>query len=453
MRHVAIHVAIVTMLSGLLAIGGPSSIAAEPARVATPIAGTADAPVLTVLDSFLAMLNGGPESLTLEDFESRLAPAFLEGIPTELVLGAIQQVAADAPYELEGFSRPPTAYQANAVVRGGSGVPIVFPIAVEPEAPHRITGMTFAPVPLPPGVDLSLVPVGTAPLAAGEVRRSETGRLDGLFDVGGRQMYLSCVGEGSPAVVLESGMGDPAAPWLGVESAVAGFTRVCSFDRPNTAGSASDPAPKPRDLTDAVDDLRTLLEVAEVPGPYVLVGHSFGGLIVRMFAGEYPEDVGGIVLVDSSHEEQVARLEAMVTPEQWQEFITLQEQFTGAFEFDLDASLDQMRLARQETPLPPMPLVVITAGMQVAPGMLPPGWPVEVLEQVHGELQVDLASLVPGGRQVVAERSGHYIHQTEPDLVIAAIRDVVDAVRDPAAWATPDSGTPVPVSSAGTPAP
>ena len=98
-----------------------------------------------------------------------------------------------------------------------------------------------------------------------------------------------------------------------------------------------------------------------------------------------------------------------------------------------------------------MPLVVVSAGAaedpSTIPTFFPPGWPVEVMPQLHRELQADLVGLVPNGRQVIAERSGHYVHQGEPELVVEAIRDVVDAVRNPETWDAPVPGTPTPTSA------
>jgi hypothetical protein len=110
---------------------------------------------------------------------------------------------------------------------------------------------------------------------------------------------------------------------------------------------------------------------------------------------------------------------------------------------DLVTSTEEMRSARSTDPLQPMPVAVLTAGQPTDPASLPPDWPVEQDAQIWTELQEDLAGLVPGSRHVVAEQSGHYIHQGQPDLVVEAIRDVVTAVRDPGTWATPVAGTPV----------
>ena len=296
----------------------------------------------------LTLLNEEGASLTPEEMTARFAPAFLEAVPPEIMVGLTQQIAAGGPYTLEGFTRPPTANQVNALLIGQSGTPLVVPLAVETAAPHRITGVNFVPVPPPPGVQLHAMSTDEAPLAEGEVRATETGRLDGLFDVNGHQIYLSCVGTGSPTVVLESGGNDPAAPWFAIERAVAPFTRVCAYDRPNTAGSASDPVPTPVTVQDAVDDLHALLAAANVPGPYVLVGHSLGGLINRLYASTYPDEVVGLVLVDASHEEQDARLEALVSPGLWQAYQEMMANVLNIERVDFAASFAQVREARAD---------------------------------------------------------------------------------------------------------
>ena len=402
------------------------------AQQATPAAMPADlsaTPLGEQLTWVLGVLNGGASGPTPEDVTAHFAPGFLAAVPPEFVVAFLQQSAAAGPFAFAGFTRPATATQANALVTGGDGTPLVVPLSIEAAPPHRITGINFAPVPSPPGVRLAPVAdAGGTPAAGPE-------RLDGLFDVGGGgRLYLSCVGAGSPTVVLEAGLNDPAAPWFAVESALATVTRVCSYDRANSAAGASDPAPTPRVGADAVADLHALLGAAGVPGPYVLVGHSMGGLFVRLYASAYPDEVAGLVLIDPSHEEQNARLEALVAPELYAQIRQMELNIEG---IDIEASFAEARAARAATPLRPMPLVVVSAGQPLDPAAFPPGWPMEAFERLERELNDDLAGLVPGGRHVIAERSGHYVHQTEPEVVVAAITQVVEAVRDPSTWATP----------------
>jgi len=119
-----------------------------------------------------------------------------------------------------------------------------------------------------------------------------------LVDVGGHRLHLSCTGSGSPTVVLEPGAGDMSSVFGWIAPAVADVTRVCTYDR---AGRGwSDAAVAPQDGTAVATDLHTLLHAANVPGPYVLAGHSFGGLYVLAFAAQYPDEVAGMVLVDST---------------------------------------------------------------------------------------------------------------------------------------------------------
>src|SRR5215210_2814868 len=134
-----------------------------------------------------------------------------------------------------------------------------------------------------------------------------------LVDIGGRRLYITCTGEGSPTVILEHGMATESGSWAQVQQAVARFTRVCAYDR--AGRGKSDPAPKPRTSEDMVADLHTLLANAYLPGPYILVGNSLGGFNARLYAHKYPGEVAGLVLVDSMHPDQFARIEQALPPE------------------------------------------------------------------------------------------------------------------------------------------
>jgi len=296
------------------------------------------------------------------------------------------------------------------------------------------------------------------------------GDFSGLVDIGGRNLYLECRGEGSPTVILESGAGGRADVWTRdlqqpegertmVLPGVAPFTRVCAYDRPGTMGevnpsldpygplfypSRSDPVPQPRTAQDMVDDLHALVDAAAIPGPYVLVAHSAGGLVARLYASEYPDEVVGMVLLDSTHEDVWLRFQEALTPEQWEVFeaitVTNQDLLDAYPEAERwhtapladEATSAQVRQARKEAPLHPMPLVVLMHGIPFGDPF--PGWPAAKMEAIMHDLQEDLATLVPNAHFAIATESGHNIHQDQPDLVIEAIRDVVDAIHDPSTW-------------------
>jgi len=181
---------------------------------------------------------------------------------------------------------------------------------------------------------------------------------------GGRRLYLECHGRGSPTVVLEAGGGDTSDVWsfappgsqqTPVQTAVARYTRVCAYDRPGTVSpsgrpSRSDPLPLPRSVAQIVGDLHALLGAAHVPGPYVLVGHSLGGLLSRLYAGTYPAQVAGFVSVDAAHEIFYEAFEALLTPDQYQ---------VPGLEIDVVATATAMRLARVQQPLRPMRMIVL----------------------------------------------------------------------------------------------
>ncbi len=135
----------------------------------------------------------------------------------------------------------------------------------------------------------TLVPAATAPNPPGK-----------MVDLGGHRLHVNCSGLGSPTVVVETGLGDFSFDWILVQNPVSRFTRICTYDR---AGYAwSEPGPKPRTFDQINLELRDALQKLGEKGPFVLVGHSFGGPVVRNFARVYPSDLAGIVLVDAAHE-------------------------------------------------------------------------------------------------------------------------------------------------------
>ena len=276
----------------------------------------------------------------------------------------------------------------------------------------------------------------------------------GLIDIGaGRKMYLECSGSGSPTVILESGYRNDAEIWSAelepgmspVFSQVARFTRVCAYDRPGTFLDAdhlgrSTPVPMPRTARDLVSDLHALLQTAHVPGPYVFAAHSFGGIFARLYASTYPNDVVGMVLVDALSE----KVRTGLTPERWKLYVNFGftkptpglEKYKDIETLDVNASLDQMEKAASAEPLRPMPLFVLTQGQpfDLSPWQpLPADFP-GALNKAWHTAQDALATLAPNAKHKIATKSSHYIQAQEPQLVIDAIKQVVEAVRNPATW-------------------
>jgi pimeloyl-ACP methyl ester carboxylesterase len=261
------------------------------------------------------------------------------------------------------------------------------------------------------------------------------------IDIGGRALILSCTGTGSPTVVLEAGSGNTADTWVNVQPEVARFTRVCSYDRAGLG--QSDPAPSGvRTVQDSVDDLHALLAAADISGPIVLAGHSLGGLIVRLYASQYPDDVVGVVLVDGMPPDlPAAGLAQLPAAERRETFVIMR----GLHPRDPE-HLDIIASGVWVMAHPPtqLPTVVLAAGFHGAPGAPPDA----AFEDLWQELQQEQAQVLDA-RFIQVLEGDHFLQQDQPDLVIEAIRQVVEAVRDPGTWAAPTSmpsttGTPVP---------
>ena len=282
-----------------------------------------------------------------------------------------------------------------------------------------------------------------------------SGDFTGLVEIGaGRKMYLECRGSGSPTVILESGYRNDAEIWStplepGVSAVfpqVAKFTRVCAYDRPGTfldaghlgrtPGSHAAHRARPRFRSSC------LATSGAYPWAVCFAAHSFGGIFARLYASTYPDEVVGMVLVDALSE----NVRSGLTPEQWTLYVNFGftkptpglEKYKEIETLDVNASLDQIRKAATTGPLRPIPLFVLTQGQpfDLSPWQpLPADFPA-ALDRAWHTGQDALATLAPNAKHIVATKSSHYIQIQEPQLVIDAIKQVVEAVRNPPAWTT-----------------
>lgn len=306
-----------------------------------------------------------------------------------------------------------------------------------------------------------------------------------LIDIGGYRLHLDCAGNKGPTVVLIAGSGDFSFDWGLVQPGISHFARVCSYDR---AGFAwSDHGPTPRTMKQEAFELHKLLTAAHIKPPYVLVGHSLGGLIARVYAEHYPREVAGIVLVDATHEDTILMLQGKLvrmrelaksdpvppvqtmkssppqapTKEDLDQFESNQKMFGApkiSAPFDkLPASVQAMRLwflsqsprarggptflaeelrmmyeARSKTPYQLGNLPVIVLLTKPGYGNPPPGIAADEWKRVNEEKRqqkIEFTNLSHNSKLIVAGKSGHHIQLDEPQVVIDAVRVVMEAVR------------------------
>lgn len=285
-----------------------------------------------------------------------------------------------------------------------------------------------------------------------------------LIDLGGRKIHILLKGNSTgPTVVIETGAGEPSMLWWFVQDKIATFARVCTYDR---AGYQwSDLFPGPRSIEDRAVELHKVLTQGKVPGPYVLVAHSYGGAIARLFARDRISDVAGMVLVDTPDEELLfgGRYASVIAKCGWiltaatfvmrTGIVRVVSAFAGADEKDephlsaeaqrlwpmafrvkaLRAAADELasitRTPREHRSrgtfgsLGGLPLVVIAHG-QPFPGMF------ATLEVGFREAQERLAAISTNSELVIAENANHNINMDAPDMVIDAVRRVVEASRN-----------------------
>ena len=276
-----------------------------------------------------------------------------------------------------------------------------------------------------------------------------------MIGVNGRQVYVRCAGEGSPTVILQAG--HISLTWMSVFSKISELTRVCTYDRPGYGWS--EPANSPRTAETMVQELRMLLQAADIKPPYVLVGHSFGGLLMQLYATRFPEDFEGVVLVDSSHPDQVHRtsdlqgldtiakalrilgplgLARMVVPVAPAGDPTSRDSAVIDLERELlmtnrtlrviaaeSSAMRQslLQVADSSVDLGDKPLVVLTQGRRRA--------------EFWYQMQEDLSRLSRSSDWQVIDDAGHFIHHDRPDVVVDAIRKVLGQIEANPSGASP----------------
>jgi pimeloyl-ACP methyl ester carboxylesterase len=302
-----------------------------------------------------------------------------------------------------------------------------------------------------------------SPQAAWYTAYQRDSRLVTLPD--GRKLNLYCVGTGSPTVMLESGIGGDAYDWRAVQDKIAAQTRVCSYDRAGLGKSSL--GPLPRDVKAEVADFEALLKAADLRGPYVLVGHSVGGYLVRLFAFRHLDDVAALVLVDPSVDDQLPLMEAALpmladgikksvdnaqycsnpnpsdevlknctkdAPESfppdlkaaWMAAHGVAFTQTWASEMVSFPTMDSPEVVAEKRSLGSMPLIILTRGER-STNMT--NEQAETEWTVWNKLHEDLAKLSSAGVNRVVPGANHYIQLDQPDAVVQAVDEAVTAAR------------------------
>ena len=233
-------------------------------------------------------------------------------------------------------------------------------------------------------------------------------------DVGGHSLNLLIGGQGTPAVIFEGGFGVGIASWSTVQKEVAAFAQTVSYDRAGL--NQSQPGPKPRSAKTIAAELNAALKKAGVKPPYVLVGHSFGGVLVRVFADMYPQDVIGMVLIDpaqATFNDWIKKNLAERRKEEETQISKGPEGVRAEWE-SLDVAYEQARASKVR---PGIQVTLISATQDES-------MPTEARKMWIQKHKEWIAS-VPGGKHIIAEKSGHFVQAQDPPLVIEAIRQMV----------------------------
>jgi len=258
-----------------------------------------------------------------------------------------------------------------------------------------------------------------------------TPRIEKMIDVGGRNLHCFVYGKGSPTVALVSGFGAPQTYWNTVVPELATQTTVLTHDRAGIG--KSEIGELPTHGIQAATDLHTLINKLNLPKPYIVVGHSYGGSIVRLFASMYPDDIGGIILEDSQHEDILEEQQKILKGKDRE----LLEKMVSRFatpdnpKTEGDYRYITMEQVKNCEPLPQVPFVVLTAGDR-SKGM-PPIFSEEAnkkMAELGIELQKKLVAMIPGGKHIIAEGVGHNMHIEKPEALITPVIEMIKEVRN-----------------------
>jgi pimeloyl-ACP methyl ester carboxylesterase len=248
-----------------------------------------------------------------------------------------------------------------------------------------------------------------------------------MVDIGGRSLYLDCRGQGSPTVILETGLTSDTTAWDDVIDPIAGFTRVCAYDRANN-GLSDEVGLHSGDQS--VSDLEKLLAAKKIEPPYVLVAWSFGGPISRLYAARHPDDVSGIVLVDTDPVDYRSEGSPFVPNDVRDRSYWASE---NDEKLDLDGTLDLVHEESTPGSFDDHPVVILTPsvpnsgniGEGGSQGL--PGPRVAELDELYLRLQREMTNLSSDSRIELIDDTGHCIQCDQPQVVIEAVREVVRA--------------------------
>lgn len=243
-----------------------------------------------------------------------------------------------------------------------------------------------------------------------------------LSKINGYELFSKYYINGSPTVLFEAGMGDSSETWASIQNKISLFTTTFSYDRAGIG--KSDTSAIPRTCLDIVEDLFELLQKISVKPPFILVGHSFGGLVSRVFASMYPNLVVGIILVDAVPEYKELAFEKVLP----NHLLTANREYYSNPMLNSE-KIDKIKSYKQVDKYKcvfEFPLTVITRGL---PDNYEEGWPNQKILEVEQKLQFEFKKLSSDNKIIVAQRSRHYIQNDEPELIVEAIIEMVNKHR------------------------